>query len=47
MERTEGMKKRYERPAVIASYTAKDLKAEAALVVANSYTGEPGWQQYP
>ena len=39
------MKKRYDRPAVIVSYTAKDLKDEAALVVANSYSGtnDPWW----
>ena len=28
------MKKRYERPVVIATYNSKDLRREAAMVVA-------------
>jgi hypothetical protein len=41
--------KRYERPVIIASYKASDLKAEAAVVVANSYGGGNwnGWDNGP
>ena len=34
--------KRYERPVVIASYKASDLRAEAAVVVASSYGDNGG-----
>jgi hypothetical protein len=30
------MKKRYERPVVVATYAAQDLRREAAMVVAAS-----------
>jgi hypothetical protein len=37
------MKKLYERPVVIASYKASELRAEAAVVVASSYGGDNNW----
>jgi hypothetical protein len=47
------MKKRYERPVVVATYNAVELRAEAALVVASSYGGNDGgnnggdWPRFP
>jgi hypothetical protein len=36
--------KSYERPVVIATYAAKELRAEAAQVVASS--GQNDWNQW-
>lgn len=43
------MKKRYERPMVLVTYDSKELRAEAAQVVASSYGGgDPNWPpRYP